>query len=93
MTTASLAVLVSTNAPLVQSLRAKSILLTLTFVLTAALALMFALLVLSLRANNRRFNRQLNSTGCLISVCKSRLGQLFLCAFIKEKRALGSNVA
>ena len=64
MTIASLAALVSTNVLLAQSLRAKSILSTLTYVLTAVLAQMFALQVLLLQANNYHHSYQLNSLGC-----------------------------
>ena len=58
--TASHAAPASTNAPLVQSLKAKSTPSTPTYALTAALALTYAPLVLSLRANNCRLC-QLNS--------------------------------
>ena len=86
MTTASHAVPASTNALLVLSLKAKSTLSTLTFVLIAALALMFALLALSLRANNSSCNtRQLNSLKSCMS-CFSRQ-QLF---FVPRLRTLGA---
>lgn len=84
MTTASHAVPASTNALLVLSLKAKSTLSTLTFVLIAALALMFAPLALSLRANNSSCDtRQLNSLKSCMS-CFSRQ-QLF---FVPRLRTL-----
>ena len=64
MTTASHAVLASTNAPLVQSLRAKSILSTLTYVLIAELVQMFAPLEQSQQANNLSALVKLNSLNC-----------------------------
>lgn len=86
VTTASHAVPASTNALLVLSLKAKSTLSTLTFVLIAALALMFAPLALSLRANNSSCNtRQLNSLKSCMS-CFSRQ-QLF---FVPKLRTLGA---
>lgn len=84
--TASHAVPASTNALLVLSLKAKSTLSTLTFVLIAALALMFAPLALSLRANNSSCNtRQLNSLKSCMS-CFSRQ-QLFFVPKLRTIRA------
>ena len=85
VTTASHAVPASTNALLVLSLKAKSTLSTLTFVLIAALALMFALLALSLRANNSSCNtRQLNSLKSCMSCFKAAA------FFVPKLRHLGA---
>ena len=64
MTTALHAVLASTNVLQVQSQKAKSTQSTLTFVLTAALAQMFAPLVLLLRANNSSAHVNLTHSNC-----------------------------
>ena len=78
--TASHAALASTNAPLAQSLKVKSILSTPTFALTAVLALMFAPLALSLRVNNHRgiLPNKLNSLKLLQPL--QRMWQFFCTA-------------
>lgn len=77
MTTASLAVLVLTNAHLALSLKVKSILSTLTFALTAVLALTFVLQVLLLRANNIAKNVQHNVDKNLRPAKRLRFAGLF----------------
>ena len=64
MTIASLVALVLTNVLLAQSLRAKSILSTLTYVLIAELVQMFAPLEQSQQANNLSALVKLNSLNC-----------------------------
>ena len=79
--TASHAALVSTNAPLALSLKAKSTPSTPTFALTAVLALMFAPLALSLRVNNHRgtLPNKLNSFKLLLPLPEVRQFFVSLC--------------
>ena len=78
MTTALHAVLASTNVLQVQSQKAKSTQSTLTFVLTAALAQMFAPLVLLLRANNSSAHVNLTHSNCQAYTLQSVARQFFL---------------